>query len=151
MAYGDLLTGCSLFKNTHHTLGASPPRPPCLSQNCSEAPQGMMGTLKKWTPSQKVTVRHWLSANEIKTIFCRLLFYGINCFHLLMITVKKIKSSLYSRYYAEACNEWRDPSPQLSAWATQLQRNVAAVAKRLLHCVWFDGSATRLETKASGW
>ena len=36
---------------------------------------------------------------------------------------QKIKSSLYSRCYAEACNEWRDPSPQLSAWATQL-RNV---------------------------
>ena len=21
-------------------------------------------------------------------------------------------------YYAEACNEWREPSPRLSAWAT---------------------------------
>ena len=27
-------------------------------------------------------------------------------------------------------NEWRDPSPQLSAWTTQLQRNIAAVASR---------------------
>ena len=43
---------------------------------------------------------------------------------------KKIKSSLYSRYYPEACNLWRNPSPQLSAWAAQLRRNVAAVASR---------------------
>ena len=40
----------------------------------------------------------------------------------------KVKSSLYSQYYAEACNEWRGPSPQLSAWATQLRSNDAAVA-----------------------
>ena len=32
---------------------------------------------------------------------------------------KKIKSSLYSRYYTEACNQGRDTSPRLSAWATQ--------------------------------
>ena len=41
---------------------------------------------------------------------------------------KKIKSSLYLRYDTEACNEWRSPSPPLSAWATQLGRNVAALA-----------------------
>ena len=40
------------------------------------------------------------------------------------------KSLLYSQYYIEACNEWRDPSPRHSAWATQLRRNVAAVASR---------------------
>ena len=33
-----------------------------------------------------------------------------------------IKSLLYSRYYTEACNEWRDPSPRLSAWTTRLQK-----------------------------
>ena len=48
--------------------------------------------------------------------------------------VTKIKSSLHSRYYAEACNEWREPSPRLSAWAAQLRRNVAAVASRWRHC-----------------
>ena len=32
------------------------------------------------------------------------------------------KSSSYSRYYAEACNEWRSPSPRLSARPTQLRR-----------------------------
>ena len=42
----------------------------------------------------------------------------------------KIKSSLYSPYYAEACNELRGPSPRLSAWATQLPRNVVTVASR---------------------
>ena len=30
---------------------------------------------------------------------------------------KKIISLLHSRYYAEACNEWRGPSPRLSVWA----------------------------------
>ena len=40
-----------------------------------------------------------------------------------------------SRYYAEACNAWRSPSPRLSAGATQLQRNVAAMASRWRHCV----------------
>ena len=32
----------------------------------------------------------------------------------------KVKSSLYSRRYTEASNEWRGSSPRLSAWATQL-------------------------------
>ena len=50
----------------------------------------------------------------------------------------QIKSSLYSPYYAEACNELRGPSPRLSAWATQLRRNVATVAGRWRHCVRFD-------------
>ena len=48
----------------------------------------------------------------------------------------KIKSSLYSPYYAEACNELRGPSPRLSAWAAQLRRNVATVAS---HCVNLTG------------
>ena len=33
---------------------------------------------------------------------------------------RKMKSSLHSLYYAEVCNQWRNPSPQLSARATQL-------------------------------
>ena len=33
------------------------------------------------------------------------------------------------------CNEWRDPSPRHSAWATQLRRIVATVASRWRHCV----------------
>ena len=47
----------------------------------------------------------------------------------------KIKSSLYSPYYAEACNELRCSSPRLSARATQLRRIVATVASRWRHCV----------------
>ena len=46
----------------------------------------------------------------------------------------KIKSSLYSPYYAEACDEWRGPSLRLSAWAKQLRRNIATVASRWRHC-----------------
>ena len=49
----------------------------------------------------------------------------------------EIKSSLYSRYYVEVCNQRRDPSPRLSAWTTQLRRNVAAVASRWrLRPIW---------------
>ena len=60
--------------------------------------------------------------------------------------LKKIKSSLYSRYYAEACNEWRGPSPQLSAWASQLRRNVAAVASRWRFCARFTGMGIEPQT-----
>ena len=35
-------------------------------------------------------------------------------------------------------NEWRDPTTRLSAWATQLRRNVAAVASRWPQCVRLD-------------
>ena len=44
--------------------------------------------------------------------------------------LKKMKPSLHSPYYAEACNEWQGPSPRLGARATQLRRNVAALASR---------------------
>ena len=53
--------------------------------------------------------------------------------------IHQIKSSLYSPYYAEACNELRGPSPRLSAWATQLRRNAATVASRWRHCVDLTG------------
>ena len=53
--------------------------------------------------------------------------------------LNQIKSSLYSSYYAEACNEWRGPSQRLGAWATQLRRNVATVTSRWRHCVDLTG------------
>ena len=59
---------------------------------------------------------------------------------------KKIKSSLYSPYYAEACNELRGPSPRLSAWATQLRRNVATVASRWRHCADLTGPGIEPQT-----
>ena len=58
----------------------------------------------------------------------------------------QIKSSLYSPYYAEACNELRGPSPRLSAWATQLRRNVATVASRWRHCVDLTGPGIEPQT-----
>ena len=58
----------------------------------------------------------------------------------------KIKSSLYSPYYAEACNELRGPSPRLSAWATQLRRNVATVASRWRHYVDLTGPGIESRT-----
>ena len=41
---------------------------------------------------------------------------------------RKIKSSLHSQNYEEACNERRGPSARLSAWVTQLRRNAATEA-----------------------
>ena len=41
------------------------------------------------------------------------------------------KSSLYSRYYAKACNQWRDPSPRLSAWTTLLRKKRHSGCERL--------------------
>ena len=55
-----------------------------------------------------------------------------------------IKSNLdYTRFIKfvvvpKRGSEWRGPTPRLSAWATQLQKNVAAVASRWLRCVRFD-------------
>ena len=59
---------------------------------------------------------------------------------------KKKKPSLYSRHYAEACNELRGPFPRLSAWATQLRRNVATVASRWQHCVDLTGPGIEPQT-----
>ena len=59
---------------------------------------------------------------------------------------KPSKSSLYSPYYAEACNELRGPSPRLSAWATQLRRSVATVASRWRHCVDLTGTGIEPQT-----
>ena len=64
----------------------------------------------------------------------------------LMGDIAKLKSSLYSPYYAEACNELRGPSPRLSAWATQLRRNVATVANRWRHCVDLTGPGIEPQT-----
>ena len=58
---------------------------------------------------------------------------------LLRPQIKSKIKSLYSPYYAEACNELRGPSPRLSAWATQLRRNVATVASRWRHCANLTG------------
>ena len=78
---------------------------------------------------------------------------------LLLEQKIKIKSSSNSLYYAEAPNEWRGPSLRLSAWATQLRRNAAAVASRWRHCR-FDRSgiesqisrteSVRLATRTKG-
>ena len=61
------------------------------------------------------------------------------CYHIF-----QIKSPLYSQYYAEACNEWQGPFPRFSAWATQLRRNIAAVASRWRHCIRFDRPGNRI-------
>ena len=67
-------------------------------------------------------------------------------FELQSAHMLQIKSSLYSRHYAEACNEWRGPSTRRSAWATQLRRNVAAVASRWRHCADLTGPGIETQT-----
>ena len=62
------------------------------------------------------------------------------------VMILQIKSSLYSRYYAEACNEWQGSSSQHSARATQLRRNVAAVASRWRHCANLTGPGIKPQT-----
>ena len=46
---------------------------------------------------------------------------------------KLLAMTVYSPYYAEACNEWWGPFSRLSAWATKLRKNVATVASRCRH------------------
>ena len=60
--------------------------------------------------------------------------------------IKKLKSSLYKRYYDKASNEWRGPSLQPSAWATQLRRNVATVACRWRYCAELTGPGIEPKT-----
>ena len=60
--------------------------------------------------------------------------------------IKKIRYSLYSPYYAETSNELRGPSPRLSAWATQLRKNVATMASRWRHCVDLTGPGIEPQT-----
>ena len=51
---------------------------------------------------------------------------------------KKRSRATVVRYDAEACNERRGPSSRLSACATHLWRNIAAVASRWRVCTRFD-------------
>ena len=50
----------------------------------------------------------------------------------------QMKSSSYSRYYAQACNEWWGPFFRLSAWTTQLRKNIPAVAGHWWHYFRFN-------------
>ena len=50
----------------------------------------------------------------VNTCYCHSRFIS-NVF--TNFSADEMKSLLYSRYYAEACNEWRGRSPRLSAWA----------------------------------
>ena len=67
-------------------------------------------------------------------------------FELRSANTLQIKFSLYSRYYAKGYNEWRGRSPRCSAWATQLRKNVAAVASRWRHCAALTGPEIEPQT-----
>ena len=64
-------------------------------------------------------------------------------FSVWLIKRKKIKNQIF---IILAGNELRSPSPRLSAWATQLRRNVATVASRWRHCVDLTGPGIKPQT-----
>ena len=58
-------------------------------------------------------------------VFMRVANFGFAFFWLRLINLKhiQIKSSSYSRYHVEACNEWRGPSPRHSNTAPKKRRS----------------------------
>ena len=52
-----------------------------------------------------------------------------------LFAVTNDKSSLYSLYYIEACIDCRGLFWRLSAWTTQIRKDVTAVASHWRHCV----------------
>ena len=64
--------------------------------------------------------------------------YGCKQFFFLIKSNLDYTRSIKFVVVSKRGSEWRGSTPGLSAWATQLQRNVAAVASRWLHCVRFD-------------
>ena len=72
----------------------------------------------------RIRVKSWLSWGNLQ------LNVSIIKFNTTVNQFQKINTTIYSRYYAKACNEWRGPSPRLGARAKQLRRNVSAVASR---------------------
>ena len=74
------LTGCSLFKNTYHTLGGFAPHTPCLSLQC-------------WLP-------HWLSLLEIYNMGIQLQIVGqlVTTFSFYAIKMGESKHILNSKH-----------------------------------------------------
>ena len=54
--------------------------------------------------------------------------------------------ALYQNQKIKGCNEWRGPTPLLSAWATQLRRNFTTVASRWRHCANLTGPGMKSQT-----
>ena len=78
-----------------------------------------------------------------------------NVFHVItvqmdlyqeMVKKNQILVTVYLQYDTEAWSEWRGPSTRLSAWATQLRRNVAAVVSRWWNCADFAGPEIEPQT-----
>ena len=101
----------------------------CCANATSQNPDGIENPKRKvaiyTTPSwQPSPLRWWVS------IAC--LFWPSGWSSLSYL-------SLYSMYYAGACDEFtRSISVSLRPGNTTLRRNVAAVASHRHHCVWFD-------------
>ena len=109
------------------------------------APVVAMYQLYFKSTKQKIAAQRYLSSRLIKQPYTECPDMAKKSVRFYQIKIK-IKSSLYSPYYAEACNELRGPSPRLSAWATQLRRNVATVASRWRHCVDLTGPGIEPQT-----
>ena len=84
-------------------------------------------TLHAITPYLRVLDRY--SGIPKRARYCALIAFCLDR-KITQIKEELKKYSLYSRYYAEECNEWRGPSQRLSTCATQLRRDVAKEASR---------------------
>ena len=85
-----------------------------------------------------------IDAAAVKQLVSRSFFkYGVSAVAIMAAHnfFFLIKSNLHCTRFIKLAvvskhgSEWRGPTPSLSAWATQVRRNVAAVASRWLHCV----------------
>ena len=86
-----------------------------------------------------------MDAAAVKQLVSRsFLKYGVSAVAMAAQKFFLIKSNLHCTPFIKLAavpkrgSEWRGPTPRLRAWATQVRRNVAAMASRWLHCVRFD-------------
>ena len=82
-----------------------------------------------------------IDAAAVKQLVSRnFLKYGVSAVAMAAHKFFK-KSNLHCTHFIKLAavskhgSEWRGPTPRLSARATQVRRNDAAVASRRLHCV----------------
>ena len=65
-------------------------------------------------PFDKVILQHITKVQKLSGDIRRQIKSKIQKRNRVSLTLNQIKSSLYSRYYAKARNEWRSPSSQLA-------------------------------------
>ena len=93
------------------------------------------------------------STNERHAHFSQQSQYAVGLvrFNLKQNEIDKSKNKIFITLAVlhRSMQQWRDPSPRLSSWTTQLRRNVAAVAGRWQNCVWFESQRIEPRPPAS--